>query len=339
MNQNRPRARTEAATTTEHRMAREFLALLLLFLALFLSVSVVTFHPQDPSFNQASQSEDIRNAAGLVGAYLGGLLVEFAGLSAYLAILALIWAGFQILVPRYALSWRRWTGYALTALCLSWWASNPWAQTLALGQVHGGGFTGSILHLLSRTYLRPAGSWILWLFLSLVSLQLLFGLLITRDGVVFARGFPGACSGLMERIREMGRRIAALLPRGREEEPLEWPEPREERQRRPVQPVRKKSRPKSPESESEPEILPPPRHAPGLGFRIPPLDIRQTPPPAAAQGLQGTPRPAGRTLGGMPGRFRSSGPGAADNARPRGHHVRIQARSGSEDQPDRQSFR
>ena len=62
---------------------REFTGLFFLFFSAFLFLSLLSFHPNDPSFNQAvSSGWKIRNSVGVVGAYFAGLLVEVFGLGA-----------------------------------------------------------------------------------------------------------------------------------------------------------------------------------------------------------------------------------------------------------------
>ncbi len=64
------------------------LGLLWPVVALFLALSLISYHPQDPGFGQVG-GESIRNWGGLVGAYLSSLLFTLFGLAAFLIPLTL----------------------------------------------------------------------------------------------------------------------------------------------------------------------------------------------------------------------------------------------------------
>jgi hypothetical protein len=62
-------------------MLYEGLGIVLVAVAIFLLLTLLTFHPDDPSFNQTG-SEVVRNGAGLFGAYLADILLQILGYAA-----------------------------------------------------------------------------------------------------------------------------------------------------------------------------------------------------------------------------------------------------------------
>jgi S-DNA-T family DNA segregation ATPase FtsK/SpoIIIE len=65
-------------------------ALVFLFAGLFFSLSLVSYHPQDPSWNSASGALRAHNLTGLAGSYTSDLCLQVLGLSAF-AIPVLLW--------------------------------------------------------------------------------------------------------------------------------------------------------------------------------------------------------------------------------------------------------
>lgn len=76
-------------------LAREGGGILLLFAAAFLGLSLLTYHPADPSFNHAGAERAV-NFAGLIGAYLSDMLFQTLGYAALWLPLILIFVGFKL---------------------------------------------------------------------------------------------------------------------------------------------------------------------------------------------------------------------------------------------------
>jgi len=75
--------------TRFHRL-NEAGALVFLFAGLFFSLSLVSYHPRDPSWNSASGALRAHNLTGLAGSYTSDLCLQVLGLSAF-AIPVLLW--------------------------------------------------------------------------------------------------------------------------------------------------------------------------------------------------------------------------------------------------------
>lgn len=149
----------------------------MIFWALFLLLSLITYSPEDPSFNQVvSAGRTLQNGAGLVGAYFGGLLVDLFGITAFAFPVGFTVAGIKRFVPALPTLWWRWLGFVLFCLCAGSMAAAPWArESLSVGEIAGGGYLGRLLYHFGRYYLRPLGGTLLWTFVFICSLQLMSG--------------------------------------------------------------------------------------------------------------------------------------------------------------------
>jgi S-DNA-T family DNA segregation ATPase FtsK/SpoIIIE len=156
---------------------REFSALALFFLAIFLGLSLFTFSPSDPGFNhQAGHGVPIANQAGIIGAYSAGLLVDIFGLGALIWPFVLLGWATVLVFPRLRPSGWRVIGGTITCILALVWLSFPFAQEhIRLLQMDGGGFLGSTLFSLSNTYLKSYGTILVLAFATVVSIQICFG--------------------------------------------------------------------------------------------------------------------------------------------------------------------
>lgn len=135
-------------------------------------LSLATFDAADPSLNHVvSGKVQIRNHAGLFGAYAAGFLNDVFGIGAYLWPFIFAALGAAYVSPACAMHWWRWCGCFLLTLCLLVGGA---AWDLSIGDVAGGGMIGRTLHDNAALYLSPGGSTILWVFVLLVGLQLTF---------------------------------------------------------------------------------------------------------------------------------------------------------------------
>jgi len=72
---------------TDHRRLNEFVGLLLLTFAILLGLSLVSFNPDDPSFNISRNPHfDVRpaNFVGIIGAYFADACFQLWGYPAFL---------------------------------------------------------------------------------------------------------------------------------------------------------------------------------------------------------------------------------------------------------------
>ncbi len=164
-----------------NKLLREVAGLVLIFLFLFSCLSLATYSAQDPGFNQRiSPSYGIQNQAGLVGAYLAGLFVDFFGLGAWLLPLFMLWLALSSFFVRLRPLWFRWLGALLGFVCLTCWSEFPWVQArIVLGDISGGGYIGAWLLGVSQSYVHIWGAFLIWGFLLILALLLCFSQLRT----------------------------------------------------------------------------------------------------------------------------------------------------------------
>ncbi|NDV19112.1 DNA translocase FtsK [Pseudodesulfovibrio sp. JC047] len=157
----------------------EILGLFFLFMSAFLFLSLLSFSPGDPSFNQAVTSgASVQNVVGYAGAYCAGFLVTIFGLGALFWPVYFLYLGLAKFVSRLKLSSTRWFGLAGLFVAFEAWAMHPWFSSVphdAYGLIGGGYFGREIITRFTLPYLRPVGSFLLWLFVTIVSLQGVIG--------------------------------------------------------------------------------------------------------------------------------------------------------------------
>ena len=89
-----------------HTLTRDFLGIGTLGFALFALISMISYSPHDPSFNQfSSQGETIQNYGGLVGSYLADGLVRIFGTGAFAFPLVAVLVGWAVIRGQ---EFRRW---------------------------------------------------------------------------------------------------------------------------------------------------------------------------------------------------------------------------------------
>ena len=153
---------------------KEIFGLFLLFGALLLLLSLVTFDPADPSINHSvSGGGQPANKAGLFGAYASGFLNDLFGSASLLLPFAIGGVGASFLSRSFTMTWWRWCGFALLSLCV---LTTSAAWNIGLGDLSGGGLVGGFLAHASSLFLSSFGAVLLWLFCFFVGLQLFFNL-------------------------------------------------------------------------------------------------------------------------------------------------------------------
>lgn len=162
--------KTRRIATDLRKFIRELFGLFLLFWAILLLLSLLSFDANDPSFNLVkSTSDPVHNKAGLFGAYASGFLNDIFGIGALLWPLIFAALGAAYVSQRFSFHWWRWTGFFLLTICLLVLASSA---NFSLGDLSGGGMVGNTLSRNGSQYLSPVGSGILWLFIFLIGIQL-----------------------------------------------------------------------------------------------------------------------------------------------------------------------
>lgn len=159
---------------------REIAGLAFLFLAAFLFLSIYSYDPLDRSMNLANSRQAVHNLTGSAGSHSVGFLVDLFGFGVVITPFFFLYLGLCRFIQALRMSLSRWLGACGLFVCLIVWASHPWFYESAKGAAtileSGGGWIGSVLEGMARSYLSPVGSFLVWLFLSIVFVQLFLGI-------------------------------------------------------------------------------------------------------------------------------------------------------------------
>ena len=198
--------------------------LLLLFLALFLTLSLVSYHPSDPSWNTAAGAMPAANLTGTVGSHLADLLLQALGLPSFLLPFFLVALGWKWVRSRGVTHpWLRIAGAfslllaaaALLALVPDW--------KLYGGVIAPGGVAGMLLAGALVSVLNLAGTLLALTAWLLVSLYLLssFSFAHTAEAIAQARRPAGWLRGRLSGFRLRLRRESEEVPEDRVRERAE----------------------------------------------------------------------------------------------------------------------
>ncbi len=161
------------------RRRDEFLGILFVAAGLLLLTALVSYHPNDPSLFSAVNDEGLRprNWAGRFGAAFADGSLQFFGLAAFVAPLALLAVGWRRFLSRPVGAWgTKGLGVLLVLLSLAPLAHLAFGRPRAFGGgLDAGGFVGDLLGSLAVSALNQPGAAIL------LSAGLLIGLLLATS--------------------------------------------------------------------------------------------------------------------------------------------------------------
>ncbi len=169
---------TEQANTRNLR--KEILGLLFLAVAIFAALSLVSFSPDDPSFNNPDPFGNTRNLLGSAGSHLAGFLFSLIGLSAFWVPVFLIVVSLRSFAGLSLPSSTSCLGMLLLALtCSGLLAMGPKEMGFAGVSFPTGSIVGTVLSRGMASQLGEVGT-----YLVLITLALVGVLLSTRISLV-----------------------------------------------------------------------------------------------------------------------------------------------------------
>jgi S-DNA-T family DNA segregation ATPase FtsK/SpoIIIE len=146
----------------KEKLKHEIIGILLIAVGVFLFLSLISYHPMDPSFFSytSPKVKEIHNWMGIVGAYLSALLFQGFGYSSFLIPFVLIIFAFSFIMRwewKYiSLKLAGWSVILLTTSSLmGLWLKNLHQDTLA------GGFLGDIFSKILVQYFNRPGATVL----------------------------------------------------------------------------------------------------------------------------------------------------------------------------------
>ena len=206
-------AMAKASSSSKSGLKKEVLGVIFLALAVLLALSLLSYNPNDPSFNnRISGPSKASNLAGFIGAHLADVFFQVFGLSAFLwpfFFVLFSLKSFQVLQLSFPL--------AKTASFVGLFITVSSLLSLSLGKrnILGGIFDsgGALGHLFARlatNYLNLIGAAILFGLFMVICIMVLTGLSVldsARGGVAFflLRSITARRSGKIERRKRKKR--------------------------------------------------------------------------------------------------------------------------------------
>jgi S-DNA-T family DNA segregation ATPase FtsK/SpoIIIE len=238
------------SSATRRSRLSEAGGILFLILGLLLWLSLVSYHPGDPSFNTAAAWPRARNLIGVAGSYFSDICFQTFGVLSFLlpaALVALAWKrvrGRAVEAPA-----ARAAGFALLVLscCTAFSLGPDWL--LFSGAISSGGAVGLLLADYAVSVFNVTGAALVTAACLLVSLYLATTFSLAH--------VSGALSWQTNSMRAVARRWRA------------WRARRREARRGRAAPSRKRQREVEPEPEDEPPFEVPGETAPELAFEAP----------------------------------------------------------------------
>jgi len=222
-----------ASSDKKGRLGREIIAIIFLFLAVFIGCCLVSYNTSDPSLNTAYSSgvREVNNWGGIIGSYVADASFQFIGLSAFIIPLILVWISLKFFLPleikvRYFLL----LSYLFFIISLSGMFGLVWVEPKIRVasfsyELNGGGVVGSQLAKLSLKYLNRLGSYTLFSLVGIVSFILITDFSLLRlikrcrrflsllvKGIVFLVSMLLRWSG---RVKVLGRTFLSMITRAK----------------------------------------------------------------------------------------------------------------------------
>jgi S-DNA-T family DNA segregation ATPase FtsK/SpoIIIE len=260
-------------------MRKEIAGIFIFFLVIFTLISLVSYHPEDPSLHHAVSSDRVANLFGVGGAHLAGLLIGLFGLGAFWTPMLLLVVSVHLLShhPRQALVGTLAGGLVLvviTGSLVSRWA-DPQSELIFFARPYAaGGLLGDAVKAFILRYMNPAGGTIILVLLWLVGL-----ILATRFSLVrFGRRLLTALAFVSERLRTV-----LIKHRERQRKSVKRRRQIQEKAARPAAPLTIKPpapRPVAPPAAPKQEVFDFMRDE--NGFKLPPVSLLVDPEPRPA---------------------------------------------------------
>ncbi|MBN2331900.1 MAG: DNA translocase FtsK 4TM domain-containing protein [Deltaproteobacteria bacterium] len=193
----------------------EISGILVLGLAVFLLICLVSFSPQDPSWNTAAiPGREIHNFSGRLGAIIADLLVQAFGLAAVVIPLYLFGIFLTLLASKKPPPWSSYPGAVLLLLSTSIWTSliSP-TFTYHQQALKSGGVFGYLMAALFLSYLNQVGTCLLMLVIFSLAIIVTTHISPLKLMAIVAEGFLNssqmlsrACLAMLVSLRQMAAR-------------------------------------------------------------------------------------------------------------------------------------
>ncbi|MFQ5716986.1 MAG: DNA translocase FtsK 4TM domain-containing protein, partial [Nitrospinales bacterium] len=142
--------------------ARDFLGILILGFTLFLLLALISYRPQDPSFNNylSNSQVHVHNQGGIVGAYISDAIIQLFGSGAFVFPIVALILGWALIRGRRFQSWMTTLAagvlllVSLCSLLSLQYAADPYFGD----SVQAGGMAGTFCGGILKHWLNNAGA-------------------------------------------------------------------------------------------------------------------------------------------------------------------------------------
>lgn len=162
----------------KRKWVSEIWGIVLFAAGLLIFASLISFSPDDPSFNSVSASNNVKNLAGILGSYISDILFMFAGGAAYLVPFILFLAGWKKFKREEKSHVERIIGFCLLFLSLPTFLHlNLERLSLSIkGSIPAGGLIGDLIASLLTGCCATFGAHVITFTLVVVSTVIAIGI-------------------------------------------------------------------------------------------------------------------------------------------------------------------
>jgi S-DNA-T family DNA segregation ATPase FtsK/SpoIIIE len=172
-------------------MRKEIIGVILAFVLIFVAVSLLSYHPSDPSINRVQASGQVHNVFGLTGAHVAGFLMAAFGLGAFWLPVVLLIATVHVFKgsSRGTLLVALFGGFLLMVATGALFSINQSHYVLLGKRFSSGGITGIPLARVVTHYISTTGG-----FVFLFAVWVIAFIMTTRVSLVVLMGWLGGFS-------------------------------------------------------------------------------------------------------------------------------------------------
>jgi S-DNA-T family DNA segregation ATPase FtsK/SpoIIIE len=178
------RTKETRVESNELRLKNEIIGVVMLFAAIFVIFSVVSYAPSDPSFFNSTPDRHVENYGGPIGAQLSAALFNLFGYSSYVLLVYLLFmTGYFLLDKRIDNVVTKSSGYLLLLIALSAFIASvkPSAQIDGIG-VKAGGIIGYFLDRFLQEQIKQFFTILLFVIAIVIAMILIAKLSLRKFG-------------------------------------------------------------------------------------------------------------------------------------------------------------
>ncbi|MDY6853347.1 MAG: DNA translocase FtsK 4TM domain-containing protein [Thermodesulfobacteriota bacterium] len=171
---NKYKTSKTASLSLKNRISREIVGLVIFGIALFITSSLISYDPKDPSFNSyVSHTEKVNNLWGITGAYLADAVLQIFGLASYLFSIILFVLSMRLFfIKEFRFNYCKLIAYILLILATTGILSLRFNNLTVFDQpVISGGVLGGVLVSELERYFNRMGAYTLLLLIFVSSLM------------------------------------------------------------------------------------------------------------------------------------------------------------------------